>query len=105
MLSPTSEVLKSMIAFLSQTLGGTKVGYSCEYTEHSLFLYCYLWIIVLFSIWTTVNLLLPRPVYWALTHLHAIYKSIAWKDPWVLEVWVLWLVICEHEDTKKPWKT
>ena len=38
---------------------GQKWVYSCKYTEHSLLLYYCLLIIVLFSTWTTVNLLLP----------------------------------------------
>ena len=43
---------------------GAKVGLqSWVRKTHSLFLYYHLLIIVLFSIWTTVNLLLPHPVY------------------------------------------
>ena len=40
-----------------------KSGYCCEYTQNSVFLCCYSLIIVLFSIWTTVNLVFPHPVY------------------------------------------
>ena len=35
--------------------------YSCENAKQSLFLGYYLQIIVLFSIWITINLLLPHP--------------------------------------------
>lgn len=42
--------------------GEQKEVYSCEYAKYSLFLYCYLLVIVLFSIQITVNLLLAHPV-------------------------------------------
>lgn len=43
--------------------GKAKWVYSGEYVKYSLFLYCYLLIIALFSIRTMVSLLLPHPVF------------------------------------------
>ena len=42
---------------------GQKEIYICEYVKHSLFLYSYLLIIVLFICITTVNLLMPTLVF------------------------------------------
>ena len=42
---------------------GQRWDYSCEYMKQSLFLHYYLFIIVWFSIWTTINLLLPHSVF------------------------------------------
>ena len=51
------ENVKSVVILPKTQVG--KCRFSCEYVKHSLFLYYYLLIIVLFSVWTTVNLLYP----------------------------------------------
>ena len=57
-----------------------KWAYGCEYAKQSLLLYYSLLIIILFSVWPTVNLLLPHPVFQQ--HLFfSIYNL------WVMLVW------------------
>ena len=68
---------------------GQNEVYSCEYTKQSSFLYYYLLIIVLFSLWTSVNLVLPYPVF-----LLVIRISYFVMNLWSLSLIFIGSVVC-----------